>query len=112
MKLFKRKETDSMAKQKTVNVQVSRDQVITLGELAKKYGEWYGVKAKANPNANTIDFITEDGEAAYVDESGFAYTRIDDRTLDEYECNWCENLDVSDLVWATDADGQLVALIN
>lgn len=97
---------------KQIKISVFDDQVITLDKLAKSYGEWYGVSASAHPETESIWFTTSEGEAAYVDASGFAYTRSDDRHLDDYVVNWAEELDVPDLVWAHDEDGTLVALIN
>ena len=97
-----------------MNVTVRDNQVITLETLARRFSEWFGVEASANKEADRIDFKTKDGEDAYVDSSGFAYVKAENgvRILRDYECDWTGSLEVPDVVWAHDADGVLVALVN
>lgn len=96
-----------------VKIEVEDSNVITLERLAEKFGEYHGVEAKPNHKDDCIDFTTEDGIPAYIDASGFAYSYDNDRTLDEYDTKWAEDIfDVPDLVWASDEDGNLVALTN
>lgn len=96
-----------------VKIEIDSSNVITLKQLAKEFGEYWNVKATANYESDCVDFTTEDGIPAYIAESGFAYRRDNDESLDEYDTKWAEDIfDVPDLVWASDEDGNLVALTN
>lgn len=96
-----------------VKIEIEDSNVITLERMAKEFGEYRNVEAKANYESDCVDFMTEDGIPAYIDASGFAYRRDNDGILDEYDTIWAiEIFDVTDLVWAYDENGNLVALTN
>ena len=96
-----------------VKIEIEDSNVITLERMAKEFGEYWDVEAKANYESDCVDFMTDDGIPAYVDASGFANRRDNDVPLDEYNTDWAEDIfDVPDVVWAHDENGNLVALTN
>ena len=96
-----------------VKIEIEDSNVITLERIAEKFGEYHGVEAKPNYESDCVDFTTEDGIPAYVDASGFAYSRDAVEELDDYNTKWAEDIfDVPDVVWAHDENGNLVALTN
>lgn len=97
-----------------MKIEINEDNVMTLDAVAHELAPMYGWSA-FEAHKDTIEFwaVDDKGEEVhgFVDEGGWARDP-GGNDMDEWNVNFCEDLDLNDAVWAEDEHGNSVLLHN